>query len=64
MQVKISVQKNGREIFDKTYITKKSGGMTWFARNKSCAKTLELNLQEVCKQFIKDFNTKVVTVDF
>lgn len=55
MSILVSVQKNGEKVFEKTYNTKKSGGFNWFATNKSCSKTLEINLQEVCAQFIKDF---------
>jgi len=63
MQITISVQKDSKEVFAKTYLTKESGGINWFARNKSCAKTLELNLQEICKQFINDFNATVLNSD-
>ena len=59
MQIKISVQKDGREIFEKIYSAKESGGINWSACNESCAKTLELNLQEVCRLFIRDFNMTI-----
>lgn len=61
MAIKISVKKDSNAVFEKNYIVKESGGVNWLARNKSCAKTLELNLQEICKQFINDFD--VVTAN-
>ncbi|MBS0627179.1 MAG: hypothetical protein JSS09_03090 [Verrucomicrobia bacterium] len=63
MQVRISVCKNNLNVFDKVYLFKKSGGFNWAATNKSCSKTLEINLQELCKQFIKDFTTRLSLED-
>lgn len=56
MSILVTIQKEGKQVFEKLYNTKISGGINWFATNKSCANTLKINLQEVCTQFIKDFN--------
>lgn len=55
LQIKVSVYKEGKEVFAKTYHTRKSGGLNFFATDKACAKTLQKNLQQVCSLFIRDF---------
>ena len=56
MTVEISVKREGSEVFRKIYTTKVSNGISFIASSASCSKTLALNLQQVCKQFISDFN--------
>ncbi|MCF7806662.1 MAG: hypothetical protein K9M07_04765 [Simkaniaceae bacterium] len=56
MHIQISLKHNSDVIFQKDYVTKKSGGINWMASPAHCMNTLEFNLQEICQQFITDFN--------
>jgi hypothetical protein len=56
MHVELVVKQEGNEIFRKCYKTAESGGANWAAQASSCVNTLELNLQEICRQFISDLN--------
>jgi hypothetical protein len=56
MGVQISLKKGNEILFNKIYRTNKGGGINWFARNATVSKTLEYNLQEICKRSIADIN--------
>ncbi|NGX41224.1 MAG: hypothetical protein KR126chlam4_01063 [Candidatus Anoxychlamydiales bacterium] len=63
MKIDISLKRDDNVIFHKVYATKKSHGVNWIVQTSICAKTLELNLQEVCKRFITDLNHKLLEGD-
>lgn len=56
MRVEIALKKNNSVLFQKEYQTKESGGANWMASPAGCANTIEINLQEICRQFIEDLS--------
>lgn len=56
LAIELQLLKNNQTIFSRTYSTKKTPGINWFAQATTCLRTLEMNLQEVCKQFIHDLD--------
>ncbi len=63
MKIEIALKRDDDVTYHKVYATKKSNGVHWFAQTSICVKTLELNLQEVCKRFITDLNHKIIESD-
>jgi hypothetical protein len=60
LSVDLSFKKGGEVVFRKIYSTDEDGGLNWMDRTVMTAKTLEINLQEICRQFIADINSKLV----
>lgn len=55
MHVQIALKDKDRIVFQKEYETNKSAGFNWVNSSAQCMNALEFNLQEVCTQFIEDF---------
>lgn len=61
MEVEISLKKGPEILFTKLYQTKESPGINWAAQSSTCVRTLELNLQKICQQFVTDINQKILS---
>ncbi|MBS0615692.1 MAG: hypothetical protein JSR58_03975 [Verrucomicrobia bacterium] len=54
MSVEITLKKGQDVIFQKLYETDKDNGVNWMGQTASCAETLKINLQEICRRFDED----------
>ena len=54
--IQLQLIEKDQVVFEKTYLTKNSAGTNWAAQASTCVRTLEMNLQSICKQFIDDLN--------
>jgi hypothetical protein len=60
LSIDLSLKKGDEVVFRKIYSTDEDGGLNWLDRPAMTAETLEINLQEICRQFIADINDKLV----
>lgn len=55
----VKLNKDGKDILNKSYVGKGSAGMCWFATSDSYAQSLALALSDALKHMVSDVNTSL-----